>query len=236
MSAAAVPGWYGKLPSLGDFANRRLPADFVRTWDTWLQERIPTARATFGEGWLDSYLTAPIWRFLALPGLVSENGWAGVMMPSVDRVGRHFPLTVAAELPSHGEVAHIVLAGAEWFAGLEEAALTVLDVTRGPDELDAALADHPVPLPLVTDVDGPVGILCALPSAEAIASLVQALGVRAWSRHGGWRSLWWTRGRVDGEPLMLVCAGLPTAVEFGWLIQARPTPAPSHGPAGAALR
>ena len=30
----------------------------------------------------------PIWRFVLLPGLIGSNGWAGVLMPSVDRVGR----------------------------------------------------------------------------------------------------------------------------------------------------
>jgi type VI secretion system protein ImpM len=233
--SSAVPGWYGKLPSLGDFAHRRLPLDFIGTWDAWLQDRIPTARAAFGESWLDGYLTAPIWRFLLLPGLVGASGWAGVLMPSVDRVGRHFPLTVAAELPSDSEAAQVVLAGGDWFTGLEEAALTVLDVTRGADDLDAALADHPPPLPLAGDVDRAVGTLYPLPSAEAFGPLVQALALRAWSRHGGWRSLWWTRGRVDAEPLMLPCAGLPTATEFAWLIEAR-APAPGSGTAGAASR
>jgi type VI secretion system protein ImpM len=158
-------------------------------------------------------------------------------MPSVDRVGRHFPLTVAAELPSHGEAAHVVLAGADWFTALEEAALTVLDVTRGPDDLDAALAGHPVPSPIATDAEFvAVGTLCPLPSPEAFGPLVQSLALRAWCRHGGWRSLWWTRGREDAEPLMLTCAGLPTATEFEWLIQARAPAAPGPGTASTASR
>ena len=28
-----IPGWYGKIPSLGDFASRRLPQSFVAAWD-----------------------------------------------------------------------------------------------------------------------------------------------------------------------------------------------------------
>src|SRR5690606_36950533 len=30
------PGFYGKLPSRGDFVSRRLPADFIGQWDAWL--------------------------------------------------------------------------------------------------------------------------------------------------------------------------------------------------------
>ncbi len=99
-SSQAIPGWYGKLPHLGDFASRRLPGEFIRTWDVWLQEVLQATRASLGEAWLDCYLTMPIWRFVLLPGLVGPSGWAGVLMPSVDRVGRQFPLTLAVALPS----------------------------------------------------------------------------------------------------------------------------------------
>ena len=34
--AMAAPGWHGKLPTLGDFASRRLEAPFIEAWDGWL--------------------------------------------------------------------------------------------------------------------------------------------------------------------------------------------------------
>src|SRR5262249_53859270 len=79
-----IPGWYGKLPNIGDFASRRLESQFISAWDAWLQEVIQATRGDLGESWLDCYLTMPIWRFLLLPGLVGPSGWAGVLMPSVD--------------------------------------------------------------------------------------------------------------------------------------------------------
>ena len=220
---AAIPGWFGKLPSLGDFATRRLSPEFVKAWDAWLQDVLPATRAALGEGWLDRYLTMPIWRFVFLPGLVTERGWAGVLMPSVDRVGRHFPLTVAVELSSHAAAARAVFEGAEWFAGLEDAALVVLDPTRGVDDLDGELAQRPVAAPPTGERDGPVGPLRALPSVEAFGPLAEGEALRAWSESTGWRALWWTRGRVDGDSLMLGCAGFPTAEEFGWLLESRST-------------
>jgi type VI secretion system protein ImpM len=220
---AAIPGWYGKIPSLGDFATRRLPVEFVKAWDAWLQEVLPATRDILGESWFDSYLTMPIWRFVFLPGLVTQSGWAGVLMPSVDRVGRHFPLTVAVELPSHAAAAHAVFEGAEWFTGLEVAALAVLDPTRGADELDAALAQSVLAAPPAADRDGSIRPLRALPSVEAFGPLAEGEALRAWSDSTGWRALWWTRGRVDGDSLMLGCAGLPTAEEFGWLLESRST-------------
>jgi type VI secretion system protein ImpM len=220
---ASVPGWYGKLPSLGDFATRRLPVEFVKAWDAWLQDVMPATREALGDAWFDCYLTMPIWRFVFLPGLVTQSGWAGVLMPSVDRVGRHFPLTVAVELPSHGAAAHAVFEGAEWFGALEDAALSVLDPTRTADDLDVALAQSPLVVPAAADRDDAIRPLRALPSVEAFGPLAEGEALRAWSESTGWRALWWTRGRVDGDSLMLGCAALPTAEEFGWLLESRST-------------
>jgi len=222
-SIQVIPGWYGKLPSLGDFASRRLGADFIPVWDAWLQEVIHATRNASREGWLESYLTMPIWRFVLLPGLIGSNGWAGVLMPSVDRVGRQFPLTLVAGLSSDAAVAHAVFHGAEWFEGLEATALSVLDPTRGPEELDHSLIDRAFAAPQAADLPAPDGsTLRSLSSvSEGFELLAQTEALRAWGRDIGWSGLWWTRGRVGSDPLMLTCAALPTAEEFGWLVQSR---------------
>jgi type VI secretion system protein ImpM len=216
---AAVPGWYGKLPSLGDFAGRRLPPEFINAWDEWLQAVLQAVQDALGEGWLNSYLTTPIWRFALLPGLAGPSGWAGVLMPSVDRVGRYFPLTIATELPSHTAVADAVFAGADWFAGLEEAALEMLGSGQGPDELEAALANLAFKLPQTAAVEESVGAPQALRSTEAFEWVAKARALTAWSQQKGWRALWWTRGRVDGGPLMFASSALPTAAEFAKLLE-----------------
>jgi type VI secretion system protein ImpM len=229
---AVIPGWYGKLPALGDFASRRLPPDFVRAWDEWLQEALRAARAALGESWHDCYLTTPIWRFALLPGLAGDIGWAGILMPSVDRVGRQFPLTVAAPLTPQAE-AEIIFGGAGWFARLEDAALAVLDVTRDADDLEQSLVACALAPPAVANADGPAGAMRELASVEAFEPLAKAEALGAWARDGGWRALWWTRGRLDDRPLMLVSAGLPSAEEFTWLIRGRSTPAAlERAPAG----
>ena len=220
-SVGTIPGWYGKLPSLGDFASRRLPVEFVKPWDAWLQDVMPAARSALGGSWLDSYLTMPIWRFAFLPGLVGQSGWAGVLMPSVDRVGRHFPLAIAMALPSYTATAYVVFECADWFAGLEDAALTVLDPTRGVDDLDGALAQSVLAVRPSAEPDGPSGPLRALPSVETFGPLAEGEALRAWSESTGWQALWWTRGRMDGESLMLACGGLPTIVEFVRLLEGR---------------
>src|SRR5690348_13402684 len=92
-------GCYGKLPCLGDFVSRRLPRSFVQPWDAWLQGALSASHAQLGADWIAAYLASPFWRFALPPGLCGPEGWAGVLMPSTDRIGRSFPFTVATPIP-----------------------------------------------------------------------------------------------------------------------------------------
>jgi type VI secretion system protein ImpM len=131
-----VPGWYGKLPSLGDFASRRLPAAFVHEWDDWLQHVLAAARDDWGPGWLERYLVAPVVRFWVGPGVIAGGPWSGLVMPSVDRVGRHFPLTVAQPAGTLAQA----LSARRWFAALDAAARKALDVAFTVEDLERELA------------------------------------------------------------------------------------------------
>ena len=104
------PGWHGKLPSLGDFVSRRLGAEFIEPWDGWLAGGLQALRMAAPADWLQRYLDSPSWRFVLQPGVlpIAQPGaaglapgaqtWAGVLVPSVDRVGRYFPLTLVQPL------------------------------------------------------------------------------------------------------------------------------------------
>ncbi len=133
-------GWYGKLPVLGDFAQRRLAAEFVAPWDDWLQQGIAGSRAALGAAWLDSYLTAHVWHFVLLPGVIGSGGWAGVWTPSVDRVGRYFPFTLAAPLPAGQALGASTAALGTWLKGLEDIARLGLQLEYDIDPLENALA------------------------------------------------------------------------------------------------
>ncbi|MDS4015082.1 MAG: type VI secretion system-associated protein TagF [Candidatus Accumulibacter sp.] len=135
-----APGWYGKLPVLGDFAHRRLPADFIAAWDAWLQEGLGHSRGELGNDWLDSYLTAHVWHFVLLPGVLGAHTWTGVWMPSVDRVGRYFPLTLARALHSPPQLSTSFGGLAEWLRGLEECARLALRLVDGIEAFEDALA------------------------------------------------------------------------------------------------
>ncbi len=128
-------GFYGKLPSEGDFVTRRLPWEFTSVWDDWLQQGLQASRNALGAGWLAQYLSAPIWRFQVAPGVCGPLGWRGLFFASVDRVGRYFPLTLAfadAGAPSLGSLS----ADAQAWIALEDAALAGLSPTLPIGEFD----------------------------------------------------------------------------------------------------
>ena len=122
-----LPGFYGKTPALGDFISRQLTRDFIEPWDAWLQSCLAFSKEELGEYWLDTYLTSPLWRFVLSPGVVGGSAWVGAMMPSVDRVGRNFPLTIAAPLAAGVDLWQVVGAGKDWFERAEAELLSALD-------------------------------------------------------------------------------------------------------------
>lgn len=139
MIEAGAPGLFGKLPSRGDFVVRRLDPACQMALDDWLQDCIGTSRRQLGDAWLGAYLNAPIWRFVLGAGVCGAPPVAGVMMPSVDRVGRYFPLVLAAQLPGCGRPQDLVRTAAPWFDALDGLGLAALD-GRDLTALDAAVA------------------------------------------------------------------------------------------------
>jgi len=133
---AASPGWYGKLPSLGDFASRRLSPLFVEPWDRWLATGLDAWRNA-DEAWLAAFLAAPTWRFALGAGVpfAQSPGYTGVLMPSVDRVGRYFPLTVARPRGSFETEAP-----SAWLQAVEGLAVAALNDDWSADQFDAELA------------------------------------------------------------------------------------------------
>lgn len=136
----SAAGFFGKFPRHGDFVARRLPAGFLASWDAWLQAGMEDSRDRLGDAWLPIYLNSPIWRFALGAGVCGPQAWGGVLMPSVDRVGRYFPLTIAAGLDD------MATAGsgcrppsASWYASLEAMALAALGDEFSLPAFDASL-------------------------------------------------------------------------------------------------
>ncbi len=95
MPGALSAGFCGKLPARGDFVRLGLPHGFVEPWDGWVTCVLTGSRALMGARWVPAWLEAPVWRFSLPPGTCGPGAVLGVMLPSVDRVGRYYPLTLA---------------------------------------------------------------------------------------------------------------------------------------------
>ena len=91
---------WGKLPAHGDFVARGLAPAARDELDEWLAASL-AARETLGMAFEDNYDEAPPWRF----AWREANGWAaGAMAPSVDGVGRHYPILLALSGLDDGNV------------------------------------------------------------------------------------------------------------------------------------
>lgn len=154
MSESFETGWYGKLPTSGDFVTRRLPPAFIEPWDAWLNAMISGSREQLGDAWRDAFLSAPAWRFVLAPGVIGVNAWAGLIVPSVDSVGRYFPLTVASALPARSmdPVATLVRAH-NWYAEVEPVVSVALTPDAELGTFDAQLSNRRFPGDLVANLE-----------------------------------------------------------------------------------
>jgi type VI secretion system protein ImpM len=209
-----APGWYGKMPAAGDFIARRLSASFSEPWDRWLQGAMAVSRERLGEGWHDAFLSMPVWRFVLGPGVVSRDAWAGLMVPSVDSVGRLFPLTVASALPPESlDAVGTLLAATSWFEDIEAIALSALTPGADPAAIDAGIVERPfrrtwLLAPSAGDATVPAG--APMPRLQWAAP---GLGVT--------RAAWLTEASELFERCLLLCEGLPAAEQYCAMMDAR---------------
>jgi type VI secretion system protein ImpM len=154
MSYSFETGWYGKLPASGDFIARRLPPSFIEPWDAWLNAVLSGGRERLGVAWRDAFLAAPAWRFVLAPGIIGDLGWAGIILPSVDSVGRLFPLTIASGLPPKSIDPVTTLSRAHnWYAEIEPVAYAALAPEAERETFDAQLANRRFPKELLAFVE-----------------------------------------------------------------------------------
>lgn len=211
MAGETAFGAYGKIPALGDFFRFGLAPDFVAAWDRWLQTGIQAARMALGDRWQGAYMSAPIWRFTLAPGVAGRAGAEGVLMASVDRVGRQFPLTLARALPADSDPVASHLAAGERFAALETVALSALDDGGTQARLQQDLAEiggASLPAAAVRAAPGFLGLCAPDPGAALAAALARSAFPRA---------AVFTALLTEGEALILT-DGLPPQDRFRHLI------------------
>jgi type VI secretion system protein ImpM len=216
-------GFFGKLPSFGDFVERSLPSEFVDGFDSWLQRSIVGSKAILEASWLDAYLASSIWRFVLKPGVAGSSAWSGIVMPSVDSVGRYFPFAIAAQWDVEASAFEHAVAADHWFAAAEAEALAALDAPAV--DLETLLVrlhefSSAIPLPVVAKSDD--AWKGSVNSGDSLENgWLRTLDARASDALGSF-SLWWTGRTRDRPSRWLVCKGWPEPAEFAEMLRSGP--------------
>jgi type VI secretion system protein ImpM len=212
-------GLFGKLPARRDFISANASKRFLHVWEPWLQSGIAMSRRMLGPAWTEAYNRAPIWRFWLGPDFCGE-ATIGAFMPSVDGVGRAFPLTIFAGEAENFVAPPEVNSNERW---CEDAEAILLEALEEGVTLEAILDKVAMmPAPFAQPRAGAPEGLSELRDGAILIRNVDRETLRAFgeARQFGNRrafarqSFWWTIGGEGFQPLVLSQAGLPTAVRF----------------------
>lgn len=213
------PGFFGKMPSHGDFVGRRLPPDVRQCFDDWLQASLVRSKQDLGDEWLPIWLSSPLWRFVVGAGVCGEQAWAGVMMPSHDRVGRCFPLLLMAGVDSAPSLWDCLTVHDAWFRRLEELALSTLDNQFSLQAFDAELLEVTVLLNSACTLG--IGSLSNPPEMQPVTAAARTMPLVGTDAGRDDRSTWWTEGTALGSASLAIFDGLPPATAFAGFLDSR---------------
>ncbi|MFT5722548.1 MAG: type VI secretion system protein ImpM [Motiliproteus sp.] len=209
-------GFYGKMPCKGDFVGRGLPRTLLDALDSWFQQGLVQSRQQLGEHWLEYYRVSPVWYFYLAAGVVAEQAWVGVFIPSVDKVGRHFPCWIM--LPLDRELADLEAFTAQ-YPGLDRAAELLLDSLENGFDFDQ-FCQQVAQLQAVTRVPESDS-----DSGSAAGRSLPIMG-NCYRTRGRWARtplesqvaapcVWASEGSEILEPQLRVTDGLPDPALFG---------------------
>lgn len=140
-------GFFGKLPGYGDFVQRNVNPAIVDYWDNWILQAIDNSKSELKKQWKDRFFTSPIWRFHIHGGIVCDDAISGLMMPSVDSLGRCYPFFVICRFESKTDVFTLASIIDKAHAKCEEFLLHLLDQSRpNLDEVSSEIGQFYNPL------------------------------------------------------------------------------------------
>lgn len=136
-------GIYGKVPAHSDFISDSLHADISNELYDWAQTVMYHSREKMSENkWLSAYLVSPIWRMVVPKNEHRTHDWVGVMVPSVDALGRYFPLFIVFETEFKTlTVEWLFKEATDLFAAMEAVAMRALQQQLSFTQLKSLLAN-----------------------------------------------------------------------------------------------
>jgi type VI secretion system protein ImpM len=212
-------GLFGKLPAKRDFIGMNASRRFLEAWEPWLQAGVAMSKQMLGDGWIETYNRAPIWRFWLGADFCGET-MIGAFMPSVDGVGRSFPLAIFVGEADASLPPPELEPNDEWFAAAEAVLLDALEPGATLEEIAARVGALPAPVlesRQLTDSgfeELAEGGVLARDVGEGVPSTF--LAARRFGRRRAFASqtFWWTIGGEGFPTLGLLEVGLPPATRF----------------------
>jgi type VI secretion system protein ImpM len=212
-------GLFGKLPAKRDFVAANAPRRFLETWEPWLQSGVAMSKLTIAAAWVESYNRAPIWRYWLGADFCGE-ALIGAFMPSVDGVGRAFPLTIFFAEGANTLAPPEFDDNGPWFENVEALLLHTLDLGATLEAIIDRLASLPQPKlhPRSETVPGfhtlsDGGTLIDM-ADRTVSEAFDGARRFAHRRDFASRSFWWTIGGEDFTPRALSYVGLPPPQRF----------------------
>jgi type VI secretion system protein ImpM len=117
-------GFFGKVPSHGDFISDGLERELIGTFDDWMRSGLHACADLFSGRWSEIFTSSPPIRFIIESGIWGNCAYAGVLVPSADRVGRKYPLAIIAQLNSFRKHPRTLYLDDTWFMAAEALAET----------------------------------------------------------------------------------------------------------------
>lgn len=119
-----------------------MPISVVKNWDQAFASTLAVSKMFLENRWVDIWIGAPVWRF-ALPMLICDRqALLGLWMPSVDKVGRYFPLMIAATCPN-STPEQMARHGTAWLDAAEDAGRAAIADDLSPEQLKARIPPPP---------------------------------------------------------------------------------------------
>ena len=209
-------GWFGKLPSGGDFAARGIPRPLLETIHQWISSGMTKAASLWPEDWQAAYLVSPVWHFAINAGTWDTDALTGCIAPSVDKIGRYSPLIMLRSFDRR-DIKMMLPPRNQWLYETDRLLRRVIGERLGADEILSQLASQPG-----VGEDIAVGQESA---AEILGDLGIVDGTRdSFSDAGGWfswpdlpalfldrkdRSFWWAEPSHKSAPRQIIHSGPP---------------------------
>ena len=216
-------GLFGKLGSKRDFIAVATPRKFLGVWEPWMQACLSASRHQLGDDWQSAFLSAPVWRFW-LGAEICGASVAGVIMPSLDAIGRYYPLTLHAIADDATSIALPDTDAQDvWYEEAEHFLLATLDPAADFGATTAALERLPIPAlqPEATSLFSGSGN--QMGSALVGDGFAMSLAALRLANPGIYAAgtFWWTAGGTNFPSMALSCRSLPDPYHYSILLTGR---------------